>query len=198
MSDARSNLRRPSFLRRPAIAAAVLVTATTLGACGNGGPKTEASYPDRRTGASNITYSNQPRETIWGDGSGMWLFGSSRRGPGEGEGGGGAGIGVNTFLWRASLDTLAFMPMAQADPFGGVIITDWYSSPSAPDERMKVNVYILDRTLRADGVRAAVFRQRRDGNGVWVDQPVDPKTGIELEDAILTRARQMRLGTAAQ
>jgi hypothetical protein len=174
------------------------IALATLAACGTEGPKTEAAYPARRTGASDITYSNQPRETIWGDSSGMWLFGSSRRGEPGAEGGGGSGIGVNTFLWRASLDTLSFMPMAQADPFGGVIITDWYSAPQAPDERMKVNIFILDRTLRADGVRAAVFRQRRDGQGNWADAPVDPKTGPDLEDAILTRARQMRLGMAAQ
>ncbi|BBK39777.1 hypothetical protein STAQ_48550 [Allostella sp. ATCC 35155] len=187
-------------LSRPARTVAAAVALATLAACGgNGtGPRTEAAYPERRTGASDITYSNQPRETIWGDSSGVWLFGSSRRGEPGTEGSGSGGIGVNTFLWRASLDTLSFMPMAQTDPFGGVIITDWYSAPEAPSERMKVNVFILDRTLRADGVRAAVFRQRRDSQGNWVDAPVDAKTATDLEDAILTRARQMRLGMAAQ
>lgn len=187
-------------LFRPARTVAAAIALATLAACGGGGtgPRTEAAYPERRTGASDITYSNQPRETIWGDSSGVWLFGSSRRGEPGNEGSGGGGIGVNTFLWRASLDTLSFMPMAQTDPFGGVIITDWYSAPEAPSERMKVNVFILDRTLRADGVRAAVFRQRRDTQGNWVDAPVDAKTATDLEDAILTRARQMRLGMAAQ
>ncbi len=198
MIEARQLIEKfPAGLRRARIAAAVLAASIGLAACG-GGVKTEAAYPERRTGASDITYSNQPRETIWGESSGMWLFGSSRRSEPGAEGGGGGGIGVNTFLWRASLDTLSFMPMAQADPFGGVIITDWYSAPQSPDERMKVNIFILDRTLRADGVRAAVFRQRRDGQGNWADAAVDPKTATELEDAILTRARQMRLGMAAQ
>jgi hypothetical protein len=197
MIDARQLIETfPAGRRRAGIAAALLAASVGLAACGSD-MKTEASYPQRRTGAEGITYDNQPRETIWGDGSGIWLFGSSRRN-GPGNEGGGGGIGVNTFLWRASLDTLSFMPMAQADPFGGVIITDWYSAPNAPDERMKVNVFILDRTLRADGVRVAVFRQRRDEQGTWVDAPVDPKTGRELEDAILTRARQMRIGMAAQ
>ena len=185
-------------LSRPARIVAAAIAFATLAACGTDGPRTEAAYPERRTGASGITYSNQPRETIWGDSSGIWLFGSSRRNEPGAESGGGGGIGVNTFLWRASLDTLSFMPMAQTDPFGGVIITDWYSAPEAPEERIKVNVFILDRTLRADGVRAAVFRQRRDSQGNWVDAPVDAKTGTDLEDAILTRARQMRLGMAAQ
>lgn len=104
----------------------------------------------------------------------------------------GGGIGVNSFLWRASLDTVSFMPLASADPFGGVIITDWYSPPQSPEERFKINVYILGRTLRADGVRAAVFRQRQGGSG-WVDAPVSSATATELENAILTRARQLRI-----
>ena len=77
-----------------------------------------------------------------------------------GNGGGGPGIGVNSYLWHASLDTVSFLPLASADPFGGVIITDWYSPPATPNERFKVNVFILNRELRADGVKATVFRQK--------------------------------------
>lgn len=125
------------------------------------------------------------------DRGGISLFGG---GDGDQE----AGIGVNSYLWRASLDTLNFMPLASADPFGGVIITDWYSPPESPNERFKLNIYILGRQLRADGVKAAVFRQRREDNGDWMDAAVEPKTAIELENAILTRARQMRINTAQQ
>ncbi len=104
-----------------------------------------------------------------------------------------SGIGVNTFLWRASLDTLSFMPLTSADPFGGVIISDWYSPPESADERFKVTVYILDRQLRADGIRAAVFRQVLDPKRGWVDVEVATQTGTRLEDTILTRARQLRI-----
>jgi hypothetical protein len=110
---------------------------------------------------------------------------------------GGGGIGVNSFLWRASLDSMGFMPLASADPFGGVIISDWYASPDVPTERFKLTIYILDQQLRADGVKVAVFRQIRDTSGAWNDAPVDPKTSTDLENAILTRARQLRLDTAA-
>ncbi len=110
--------------------------------------------------------------------------------------GSGSGIAVNSFLWRASLDTIAFMPLASADPFGGVIITDWYSPPENPGERFKVNVYILDRQLRADGIRAAVFRQRL-ADGQWAEAPVDKATTTELENAILTRARQLRVAQSS-
>jgi hypothetical protein len=102
------------------------------------------------------------------------------------------GIGVNAYLWRASLDTLSFMPLASADPWGGVINTDWYANPEKPDERFKVTVYILDTRLRADGVSAAVFREQLT-NGVWSTAPVSPDTGIAMENAILQRARELRL-----
>jgi hypothetical protein len=103
-------------------------------------------------------------------------------------------LGVNSFLWHASLDTLAFMPLASADPFGGVIITDWYSSPDDQNERMKITVYILDRRLRADGIKIAVFRQTKGAAG-WTDATVNPDTAVRLEDAILTRARELRLAS---
>ena len=103
-------------------------------------------------------------------------------------------LGVNSYLWHASLDTLAFMPLASADPYGGVIITDWYSAPQNPDERMKLTIYILDRRLRADGIKVAVFRQTRSAAG-WMDAQVNPETASKLEDAILTRARELRLAS---
>jgi hypothetical protein len=106
--------------------------------------------------------------------------------------GGPAQIGVNGYLWRASLDALAFMRLASADPYGGVIITDWYSSPEAPAERFKATVYILDTRLRADGLNVTVFKQVAT-NGVWADVEPSPQTEVDLENAILTRARQLRL-----
>ncbi len=102
-------------------------------------------------------------------------------------------IAVNGYLWRASLDTTSFMPLSSADPFGGVIITDWYSPPETPRERFKLTVYILDRRLRADGIKVSVFRQMRVGPGQWVDSAVGSDTAAKLENAILTRARQLRM-----
>jgi Domain of unknown function (DUF3576) len=104
-----------------------------------------------------------------------------------------APIGVNGYLWRASLDTLAFMPLASADPYGGVILTDWYTNPEKPDERFKCTVYILDTRLRADGLNVTVFKQIRDANGAWIDSPASDQTSTDIENAILTRARQLRL-----
>ena len=103
-------------------------------------------------------------------------------------------LGGNSYLWQASLNKPSFMPLASADPFGGVIITNWYSAPDNANERMKVTVYILSRQLRADGLKIAVFRQTNSGNG-WVDAQVNPDTATKLEDAILTRARELRLAS---
>ena len=104
-----------------------------------------------------------------------------------------ASLGVNAYLWRASLDTLAFMPLSSADPYGGVIITDWYANPEKPDERFKCTVYILDTRLRADGLNVTVNKQVRDVNGAWVDAVAADQTATDIENAILTRARQLRL-----
>ena len=109
----------------------------------------------------------------------------------------GAALGVNAYLWRGALDTLAFMPLASADPFGGVIITDWYQPPSAAGERFKATAYILGRQLRADGVRVSIFRQVQQ-NGQWVDAPVSQTTTGEIENKVLARARELRAQTASQ
>jgi hypothetical protein len=104
-----------------------------------------------------------------------------------------AALGVNGYLWRATLDTLSFMPLQSADPYGGVIVTDWYTNPEKPDERFKCTVYILDSRLRADGLNVAVFKQTRDAAGAWTDAQTAGQTETDIENSILTRARQLRL-----
>ncbi|WP_250893978.1 DUF3576 domain-containing protein [Croceibacterium selenioxidans] len=105
-------------------------------------------------------------------------------------------IGVNSYLWRASLETLSFMPLTQADSSGGVIVTDWYSNPQDPNERVKVSVSILDQDLRADALRIAASRQVMQG-GNWVEAPVQAATVQKLEDIILTKARDLRRAASA-
>jgi hypothetical protein len=100
-------------------------------------------------------------------------------------------IGVNAYLWRASLETLSFMPLIQTDSNGGVLVTDWYTNPKNPGERVKVTVSILDQDLRADALRVAASRQVQS-NGQWVDAPVQAATVQKLEDIILTKARDLR------
>jgi hypothetical protein len=130
--------------------------------------------------------------TVWGDGEALFQRGTGQFAREDGADGGGGAIGVNAYLWRAALETIDFLPLAQADPFGGVIITDWYSPPETPAERFKLNVYILDTVLRADGIKVAVFRQTSGENG-WRDATVDPQTATRIEDNILSRARELRI-----
>ncbi len=156
-----------------------LLVSVILSGCG-GNAKTEAVYPD------------SDKERIYRYGSlsgeeGISLMKGSRK-----DDSAQSGIGVNSFIWRASLDTVAFMPLASADPFGGVILTDWYVNPQAPRERTKIQIYVLSRELRADAVRATLFRQVADGRGGWVDAPVVTENNTKLENAILTRARELR------
>jgi hypothetical protein len=100
-------------------------------------------------------------------------------------------------LWRGALDTLSFMPLSSADPFGGVIITDWYQPPGSPDERFKATAYILGRELRSDGIRISIFRQVQDAKGQWVDAQVSPVTVGEIEGRVLARARELRTQSMA-
>jgi len=105
-------------------------------------------------------------------------------------------IGVNAYLWRASLDTVSFMPLVQADSNGGVIVTDWYANPTTPSERMKLTITILDQDLRADAIRVAASREVSQ-NGQWIEAPVAAQTVQKLEDIILERARDLRRGAVS-
>ena len=138
------------------------------------------------------------RQTGAATDSGLVVFGVDRsRQAREAAAGAGAGMTVNAFLWRATLDTLSFMPLASADPFGGVIITDWYSPPQAEGERFKATAYVIGRQLRSDGVRVQVFRQVQRGNQ-WVDAPASTATNSEMEDRVLARARELRSQSAGR
>ncbi len=158
------------------VAALIVAAAVSLSACSMFSPDT-----NRQPGQSRVEHDN-------GVNTGGLFGGGGRSNRDTG------GIGVNSYLWRASLDTLNFMPLASADPFGGVIITDWYSDPTTPTERFKATVYILDTRLRADALNVSIFRQTQV-NGAWTDATVDPDTEVQIENAILTRARQLRLST---
>lgn len=190
--------RAASPRRRPVAAlSCVLGIAALLGACGD-------SNEVRNVGRDEYTSQSgrdRVRGRLTGQDDGVVLFGTSRssssgNASAGAPGAGGAGIGVNAYLWRATLDTLSFMPLASADPFGGVIITDWYSPPGATAERFKATAYVMGRQLRSDGVRVSVFRQVRQGNN-WTDALVTPATAAELEDRVLARARELRSQTTA-
>ena len=135
---------------------------------------------------NNPLYSGPKGSVIGNDDGSLFSFGGSKDKQTAN-----TGIGVNAYLWRGTLDTLSFMPLVSADPFGGVIITDWYTPTGAAGERFKATAYIFGRELRADAVRVSLFHQVQQG-GQWVDAPTSTGTAAELEDKILVRARELR------
>lgn len=163
----------------------ITISALSLVACSGTDVTKEAKYPtgaDRATTGGDIYAKPQ---SIFGSG-GLSFGGKSDEKEDE------TGIGVNSFLWRASLDTVSFMPLASADPFGGTILTDWYVPDETRGERYKLNVFILSKDLRSDGVQVRVFKQVSQ-NGQWFDAAPSKEMARQLEDTILTRARQMRI-----
>lgn len=157
-----------------------------ISACSSDKVETEsgANYPQTR--GNQVVYSKDKQESIFGE-EGLGLFKDGV--PEENTGG---GLPVNKYLWRASLETLSFMPLASADPFGGVILTDWYQPEGKQGERLKTQVFINSSALKASSIKARVFRQvKEDGN--WIDRDVADKTNRAMEDAILKKARQIRL-----
>ena len=165
--------------------------ALLVGACG-GGDLSAKKDNAPRSGPQNRY--DPEAEGLFGEGgftlgrlaSGTLLGGNSRDAEGS-------ATPVNRFLWQASLDTLSFMPLASTDPFTGVIATDWSSTPSSPGERFKVTVYLTNPKLAATSLKVAVYRQVQNGTGTWVQTDVDPATPRQIEDAILTKARQLRV-----
>lgn len=163
----------------------LLAGGLALAACSTS-DEVEYAYPNTSNRGTGGFYTEE--EGVFGS-EGLSLFGE---GEGDVSGGGGSGIAVNSFLWRASLDTVSFLPLVSADPFGGVIITDWHAAAETPGERVKMQIYILDRQLRSDGLRVAIFREQLV-DGQWVSGSVSERTVKTVEDSILARARELRV-----
>lgn len=124
------------------------------------------------------------------------LFGDefmSFGGPKKAHEGFGAAANVNPYIWRASLEALRFAPLSAADSSGGVIVTDWYSTPSAPHERIKIIVYVTSYLLRADSIHVDIFKQVKTKASDWVPTTIDHQMKVSLEDIILTKARELRI-----
>ena len=172
--------------KKSALLCASFALMLALGACAKTRAVADDEYNDYRT--------KGPERGRLGGGDGLVLGIGGKSGGGTSDEG--AALGVNAYLWRAALDTLSFMPLASADPFGGVIITDWYSPPASQGERFKATAYILGRQLRADGIRVTIFRQTNQA-GRWADAPASAATGSEIEDKVLARARELRSQSAS-
>jgi hypothetical protein len=173
------------------IVPAACLAAMALTGCSNPDPLKPNPTPPNYQGLGSGSAGDPSVNRMGGEDSGI-IFGINKNRGDSGGAGSGTGIGVNAFLWRGALDTISFMPLASADPFGGVIITDWYTPPGTSGERFKATVYILSRELRSDGVKVNIYRQVLANNGQWVDAPVAASTVADIENKVLARARSMR------
>jgi len=160
----------------------ILISATLilLAAC-SGAPQGEADYTKNRDQIEEERVGKLTGE------DGIVLFGGRKKSSGD-------GINVNSYLWRATLDTIYFMPLVSADPFGGVILSDWYQLNPKSNERIKLNIYILGSELRSDAIRVSVFKQKND-SGKWVDIKDNDAFGEEIENKILLRAREIKVAS---
>jgi len=164
---------------------AVIFVGVLLSSCAG----EEGSVKDLMTLGDEVVDMSK-RETIFG--GDLLTFGDDPKPEAPGRR---PGIGVSAFLWRASLDVVSSWPISSADPFGGVIITDWYAPPETPRERFKFNIFILGRALRADGVRVSIFKQILTAGGEWQQAVLQTETQTLVENSILTRAQQFRAGS---
>lgn len=169
-------------------AGALVLAVSMLGAC-SGNLAADGSEKAAPGAGPENQRRRDPDDTIF---AGTGLDSASLFG-GDAAEEGGTGLVVNKYLWQASLDTLSFMPLGSTDPFTGVIATEWAATPGTPDERVKVTVFMQRPALEASSLKVAVYREVRTDDGLWVPQAVDPETARKLEDAILTRARQIRI-----
>tara|TARA_Y100001935_G_scaffold168571_1_gene138979 strand:- start:485 stop:1093 length:609 start_codon:yes stop_codon:yes gene_type:complete len=101
-------------------------------------------------------------------------------------------MSVNPFLWRASLETIDFMPLSSADQVGGTIITDWYSTTDNEKERCKLNIFITGVNLKTENLRVVSFCQEFK-DPTWVNKEIEKENNIKIENAILNRAKKLKL-----
>jgi hypothetical protein len=149
----------------------------------------------RQAGAANPggqqTAAKAPAEDIDTEATLWTVLGLAKKGN-QREPGPATGNKVSPVLYQAARDTLKFTKFASEDPLGGSLVTDWYSPRDKPDERFRIDVFILSRHLASDSVAVTVERQVRRPTGEWVDSTVDRKVQEDLETRILYRARQLK------
>lgn len=160
----------------------------SLTACLEGTTDSENYPKDQR----DVRKARGGRLTGDDSGGGLTLFGGGSK---KGSGMGSIGMAVNPYIWRASLEALSFLPIQSADPLGGVIITDWYEDPENQGERVRINIMVMDKEMRADALSVRTFKQSKDAKGNWQDVKVDSALAKKLEDAILTKARELKIKT---
>ena len=150
----------------------------------------DGSPEDRRLALQDAENRLRTGGGLFGKKAGIDLLGNDKK---NNQGYASVGMPINPYLWKGSLETIDFMPLASADPFGGIIITDWYTGPSNPGERCKLNIFIKGVEMKTNNLKVNSFCQKLSVDGIWLDQPVNENTNADLENAILNKAKKIRL-----
>ena len=103
------------------------------------------------------------------------------------------GLPINPYLWKGALETINFMPLLSADPFSGIIITEWYTDNKNPNERCKLNIYIKGVELKTSNLKVNSFCQNLSETGSWIDKEINKTNNAQIENAILNKAKKIKL-----
>ncbi|MBV9862838.1 MAG: DUF3576 domain-containing protein [Alphaproteobacteria bacterium] len=175
---------RPFHYRLLPVLAATL--SLTAAGCGTSGPRDETGAVIRQQKAASADTGEMDTEAT------LWTVLGLAKEPSRHDPGPHTGDLVSPILWQATHDTLDFVAIASEDPLTGALATDWYSPRGKPNERMRINVFILARALRSDSLAVTIERQERKPGGPWQPSTVERQAQSDLETAILLRARQIR------
>jgi hypothetical protein len=157
------------------------VSLTFVASCGLGGVVEDQQSPEDR-----LKYGDPSSGKLFGD---ITIWGGKKKDGASEQ----RGLSVNAVAWKATLDVLSFLPLVSADPFSGIIITDWYSEDDYQDERFKINAFIEGGALRADSIKVSVFKQVKSDSGDWLVVDPDADSARKIENAILQRARELKI-----
>jgi hypothetical protein len=164
----------------------------SLVGCGSSPPPGQANAPKATPSAANLPVAQADPPGEMDTEASIWTLLGIARKPSVHQPGPQTGNTVSPILWQAAHDALDFVKFSAEDPLTGLIVTDWYSPKDKPDERFRITVFVLSRTLRSDSLAVTVDRQQRSQTGEWVPTTVARKAEDALETTILRRAGQLK------
>ena len=184
---------RPLYYRLSWLLAATFLP---LAGCGSDPTPNQAAATGATRLAANAQkpVATEPEEGMDTESNIFTVLGLAKK-PSQRQNGPQVGTDVSPSLWLAAHDALNFVKIASEDPMTGMLVTDWYTPSTNPNERLRVSVFILSYALRSDSLALTVDREVRGSDGQWKPSTVDRKTVDDLDNAILLRARQIHAET---
>ena len=98
-----------------------------------------------------------------------------------------------SLLWKATLKSLEFLPLMNADYSGGIIIYDWYSNPNKPLEQIKISVQFLNNELRSDSIKIIAHKKICENINKCSNLEIDQQFALSVKESIINSARLLRI-----